>query len=95
MFFPGLLAQLEKRGDPEVYEGMYDQKADMFSTGIILVQLLTGVHPLRVKGVDSVASVRQKILSTTAVKLPASLVDDRSSAKLHKSFRESMYMKLH
>jgi calcium-dependent protein kinase len=31
---------------PEMVDGNYDEKADLFPTGLILCQLLTGIHPL-------------------------------------------------
>lgn len=58
---------------PEMIEGCYDQKADMFSIGIILCQLLTGWHPFYLQGVDDENSVRAKISSPEAVAFPQEL----------------------
>lgn len=57
---------------PEMIEGSYDQKADLFSIGIIFCQLVTGWHPFYVPGDDEFA-VRSKISSTEAVQFPKDL----------------------
>jgi calcium-dependent protein kinase len=62
---------------PEVYEGSYDQKADLFSVGIILCELLCGAHPFR-EPVDTPQTVREKIMSPLPVDLPGDMVESRS-----------------
>jgi len=57
---------------PEMIEGCYDQKADLFSIGIILCQLLTGWHPFYVPG-DDEQSVRKKITSQEPLQFPQEL----------------------
>jgi len=54
---------------PEMIEGSYDEKADIFSIGIILCQLFTGWHPFYVPGDDELA-VREKILDPEPVHFP-------------------------
>jgi len=48
---------------PEMVKGNYDAKVDVFSIGVILYQLLTGVHPFFVPGMDNEESVKEKILN--------------------------------
>merc|ERR1719272_2303785 len=56
---------------PEMIEHQwYDQKADLFSMGIILCQLLTGWHPFHVPQVDDEASVKRKIADPAPVEFP-------------------------
>lgn len=55
---------------PEMIEGYYDVKVDMFSIGIILCQLLTGWHPFYAPGDDEQA-VRAKISAAEPVEFPA------------------------
>eukprot|EP00434_Breviolum_minutum_P035920 symbB.v1.2.031809.t1/scaffold3631.1/size52987/3 len=57
---------------PEMIEGSYDQKADLFSIGIILCQLFTGWHPFYVPGDDETA-VRAKISSPDPVQFPVDI----------------------
>lgn len=52
---------------PEMIQGCYDQKADIFSIGIIFSQLLTGWHPFYVPRVDDEQSVKRKIVSEDPV----------------------------
>jgi len=54
---------------PEMIEGCYDQKADLFSIGIILCQLFTGWHPFYAPG-DDEHSVRAKITLPEPVHFP-------------------------
>jgi len=54
---------------PEMIQGYYDEKADLFSIGIILCQLLTGWHPFYVPGDDEQA-VRAKITAQEPVEFP-------------------------
>lgn len=55
---------------PEMEEGFYDQKADMFSIGVVFCQLLTGVHPFYQAGLDNAKSVRAKISAPEPASLP-------------------------
>mmetsp|Transcript_138448 Transcript_138448/g.442500 ORF Transcript_138448/g.442500 Transcript_138448/m.442500 type:complete len:726 (-) Transcript_138448:463-2640(-) len=56
---------------PEMIQvGRYDQKADMFSIGAILSELLTGWHPFYTPEVDDTESVHAKITAPGAVRLP-------------------------
>jgi len=54
---------------PEMINGYYDEKADLFSIGIILCQLLTGWHPFYVPG-DDEAKVKAKITHPEPVEFP-------------------------
>eukprot|EP01071_Lankesteria_metandrocarpae_P003966 Lankesteria_metandrocarpae@DN3289_c0_g1_i1.p1 len=47
---------------PEMIRGDYDEKCDVFSAGVIMYQLLSGVHPFYIHRVDTEETVRQKIL---------------------------------
>eukprot|EP00811_Abedinium_folium_P033653 NODE_65_length_3893_cov_5.527881.p1 GENE.NODE_65_length_3893_cov_5.527881~~NODE_65_length_3893_cov_5.527881.p1 ORF type:complete len:698 (+),score=204.96 NODE_65_length_3893_cov_5.527881:962-3055(+) len=58
---------------PEMVEGYYDEKADLFSIGIIFAQLLTGWHPFYTPQVDDEKSVRRKITSPNPVVFPTSI----------------------
>ncbi|EZG55723.1 putative calmodulin-domain protein kinase, partial [Gregarina niphandrodes] len=49
---------------PEMIRGAYDCKCDLFSVGVIMHQMLSGVHPYYVPGVDDEKSVEVKILET-------------------------------
>jgi calcium-dependent protein kinase len=46
---------------PEMIHGEYYEQTDVFSVGIIMYQLLTGVHPFYIPGVDDEGSVKFKI----------------------------------
>ncbi|PHJ15709.1 calcium-dependent protein kinase cdpk9, partial [Cystoisospora suis] len=48
---------------PEMIRGDYDEKCDLFSVGIIMYQLLSGIHPFYVPGLDNEATVKNKILN--------------------------------
>jgi len=58
---------------PEMIEGYYDQKADLFSIGIIFSQLLTGWHPFFIPRYDDEQSVKRKIISENPVQFPAEI----------------------
>lgn len=65
---------MQKAGTPhymatEMIEGYYDHKADLFSIGIILCQLLTGWHPFYAIG-DDEHKVREKITDPAPVDFP-------------------------
>jgi len=47
---------------PEMIRGEYDSKCDVFSIGVIMYQLLTGIHPFYEYGIDNEGTVKQKIL---------------------------------
>eukprot|EP01054_Gregarina_sp_Poly1_P009394 Gregarina_sp_Poly_1__9393@NODE_587_length_7368_cov_122_746473_g453_i0_p2_GENE_NODE_587_length_7368_cov_122_746473_g453_i0NODE_587_length_7368_cov_122_746473_g453_i0_p2_ORF_typecomplete_len679_score123_54Pkinase/PF00069_25/5e65Pkinase_Tyr/PF07714_17/1_1e38EFhand_7/PF13499_6/0_0011EFhand_7/PF13499_6/3_4e10EFhand_7/PF13499_6/1_2e14EFhand_8/PF13833_6/0_0048EFhand_8/PF13833_6/6_1e05EFhand_8/PF13833_6/0_012EFhand_8/PF13833_6/1e08EFhand_6/PF13405_6/0_0011EFhand_6/PF13405_6/4_5e06EFhand_6/PF13405_6/2_2e len=49
---------------PEMIKGNYDERCDLFSVGVIMHQLLTGVHPYYIPGMDDEKSVELKILET-------------------------------
>mmetsp|Transcript_118090 Transcript_118090/g.220762 ORF Transcript_118090/g.220762 Transcript_118090/m.220762 type:complete len:895 (+) Transcript_118090:119-2803(+) len=55
---------------PEMIQGNYDSKADCFSIGIILSQLLSGWHPFFTPDVDDQESVKLKIKDPAPVVLP-------------------------
>lgn len=66
---------------PEMIEGSYDHKADLFSIGIILCQLFTGWHPFYQPGDDETA-VRAKISSSEAVQFPMDIWSQVSPSAL-------------
>lgn len=49
---------------PEMIRGNYDDLCDLFSIGVIMHQLLSGVHPYYIPGRDDEKSVELKILET-------------------------------
>lgn len=50
---------------PEMHgKAWYDEKTDVFACGIIVYQMLTGIHPFFVPGVDNAASAKQKIIDS-------------------------------
>ena len=57
-------------------DGNYDEKADLFPTGLILCQLLTGIHPLFPKasewGMD-LPQLHERICQKGDVEYPASV----------------------
>jgi len=47
----------------EVYlEGIYDEGVDIFATGVVMHEALTGVHPFFTLGKDNLETIRAKIL---------------------------------
>lgn len=46
---------------PEMIRGEYTEQTDVFAVGIIMYQLLTGIHPFYTPGLDDEKSVRYKI----------------------------------
>eukprot|EP00397_Hematodinium_sp_SG-2012_P021859 GEMP01022612.1.p1 GENE.GEMP01022612.1~~GEMP01022612.1.p1 ORF type:complete len:596 (+),score=148.92 GEMP01022612.1:229-2016(+) len=48
---------------PELHKATYNEKVDLFACGIILYQMLTGIHPFFVPGVDTAETARNKILT--------------------------------
>eukprot|EP00930_Biecheleria_cincta_P100171 TRINITY_DN91788_c0_g1_i1.p1 TRINITY_DN91788_c0_g1~~TRINITY_DN91788_c0_g1_i1.p1 ORF type:complete len:619 (+),score=83.86 TRINITY_DN91788_c0_g1_i1:45-1901(+) len=69
---------------PEMIQGRYDQKADLFSIGIIYAELLTGVHPFWKKG-DSEVAVLQRIQQTAIFSKSGVPLDSYSSFWEHVS----------
>ena len=61
---------------PEMVDGNYDEKADLFPTGLILCQLLTGIHPLFPKasewGMD-LPQLHERICQKGDIEYPASV----------------------
>ncbi|CAJ1378536.1 unnamed protein product [Effrenium voratum] len=53
--------------------GVYDQKADLFSIGAIMCEMLTGWHPFYTPNVDDAQSVQAKIIAPKPVSLPDEL----------------------
>ena len=58
--------QLQRAGtphymSPEMLDGDYDQMTDVFSVGIVLYQLLTGIHPFHTPGIDDEVAVKARI----------------------------------
>eukprot|EP00929_Paragymnodinium_shiwhaense_P108373 TRINITY_DN74690_c0_g1_i1.p1 TRINITY_DN74690_c0_g1~~TRINITY_DN74690_c0_g1_i1.p1 ORF type:complete len:996 (-),score=189.33 TRINITY_DN74690_c0_g1_i1:106-3093(-) len=48
---------------PEIYlEGIYDAKVDTFACGVVLAEVLTGVHPFFTLGIDNLDTIREKII---------------------------------
>lgn len=64
---------------PEMLDGEYDSKADVFSTGIIFCQLLTGWHPFYIPQVDDEASVKKKIQDRSPVTFPGDIFSNVSA----------------
>lgn len=61
---------------PEMIQAeFYDQKADMFSIGAIVCEMLTGVHPFYTPTVDDVDSVQAKIVAPKPASLPRDLFE--------------------
>ncbi|EPR63861.1 calcium-dependent protein kinase CDPK9 [Toxoplasma gondii TgCatPRC2] len=48
---------------PEMIRGDYDERCDLFAVGIIMYQLLSGIHPFYVPGLDNEETVKSKILT--------------------------------
>lgn len=56
---------------PEMIQvGFYDQKADLFSIGTMLCEMLTGWHPFFIPEADDAKSAQAKITAFKPVKLP-------------------------
>mmetsp|Transcript_30733 Transcript_30733/g.102347 ORF Transcript_30733/g.102347 Transcript_30733/m.102347 type:complete len:652 (-) Transcript_30733:203-2158(-) len=54
---------------PEVYQGQYGPKADVWAIGCMTFEMLVGKHPFFVQGTDDFESVRRKILEHRDVTL--------------------------
>lgn len=64
---------------PEMIQaGFYDQKADMFSVGCILCEMLCGVHPFFTPEVDNAESAQARITESQPARLPRELVEGAS-----------------
>jgi len=48
---------------PEMHRATYNEKVDVFACGVILYQMLSGIHPFFVPGVDNADTAREKILT--------------------------------
>eukprot|EP01068_Selenidium_serpulae_P009684 Selendium_serpulae@DN5296_c0_g1_i1.p1 len=76
---------------PEMIQGDYTEKCDIFSIGIIMYQLLSGVHPFFIPHVDNEESVKNKIrkekasVSTPAWACVSSYARDLTSRMLDKN----------
>lgn len=55
---------------PEMDSGSYDERADMFSVGIVFCQMLTGRHPFNASKSDQRQTIRLKITAPCPVELP-------------------------
>merc|ERR1712048_532635 len=48
---------------PEIYlEGIYEDKVDTFAAGVVLAEVLTGVHPFFQLRRDNLDTIRQRIV---------------------------------
>lgn len=48
---------------PEMHhKAWYDEKADVFACGVMLYQMLTGIHPFFIPGKDNAETAKQKIV---------------------------------
>jgi calcium-dependent protein kinase len=60
---------------PELIAGSYDEKADLFSLGVVLCELLTGQHPFYIPRIDDEEGVKAKITSRDpVVELPCAIL---------------------
>lgn len=64
---------------PEMIQaGFYDQKADMFSIGVVFCELLAGWHPFHTPQVDDPQAVHAKITAPRPVRLPEDKLENIS-----------------
>lgn len=66
---------------PELIAGRYDEKADLFSIGAMFCELLTGVHPFFIHGVDDEVSAKAKIASREPVVFPCEALPDHKVSR--------------